>query len=235
MKSELIDQFSVRASSITVISYPTNSIIPNTSLTPAQAKAKLDLRHGAKVVLFFGRICPYKGIEYLLAAFRRVIADDPNYRLIIAGEPSVGAQGYLERSYRIIKGYERRVLLVDRFIQDDEVEVYFKAADVLVLPYKDIFQSGVLYLAYSFGLPVIATDVGSLREAVIEGKTGFVCRPGDPVDLARRIDQYFQSILFRNLDRSRQEIREYVEQHHSAEAAAGVTRNVYTRLLGGEL
>ena len=89
------------------------------------------------------------------------------------------------------------------YIPDDETEVYFKAADVLVLPYRHIYQSGVLFLGYSFGLPVLAADVGSLKDEIIEGKTGFVFRPEDPVDLAKTIEQYFASDLFTNLSSRR--------------------------------
>ena len=62
------------------------------------------------------------------------------------------------------------------------------------------FQSGVLFLGYNFGLPVIASDVGSLREDIVEGKTGFVCKPRDPIDLAKEIERYFSSELYRRLD-----------------------------------
>ncbi len=78
------------------------------------------------------------------------------------------------------------------FIPDDETEVYFKAADVLVLPYRHIYQSGVLFLGYSFGLPVLAADVGALKEDIVEGKTGFVFRPEDPADLAETIARLFR-------------------------------------------
>ncbi len=94
-----------------------------------------------------------------------------------------------------------RVLLRADFIPDDETEVYFKAADVLVLPYRHIYQSGVLFLGHSFGLPVLAADVGSLKDDIVEGKTGFVFRPEDPVDLAKTIERYFASDLYAELER----------------------------------
>ena len=76
-----------------------------------------------------------------------------------------------------------RVLQRIGFIPDEETELYFKAADVLVLPYTRVYQSGVIVLGYTFGLPVIAADVGSLREEIVEGKTGFLCKPGDSIAL----------------------------------------------------
>jgi glycosyltransferase involved in cell wall biosynthesis len=111
------------------------------------------------------------------------------------------------------------------------MELYLKAADVLVLPYKEIFQSGVLFLAYSFGLPVVATDIGSFREEIIEGRTGFLCRPGDPIDMAQTIETYFSSDLYRDLSRRRQDIRDYAYSHHSWDAVGDLTRSVYVELL----
>jgi glycosyltransferase involved in cell wall biosynthesis len=118
------------------------------------------------------------------------------------------------------------------FIPDEELELYLKAADVAVLPYTRIFQSGVLFLAYSFGLPVIASDVGSLREDIVEGETGFICKPEDPVDLARTIERYFASSLYRNLDSRRGRIREYIQERHSWEVVGERTRSVYAGVLG---
>jgi glycosyltransferase involved in cell wall biosynthesis len=119
-----------------------------------------------------------------------------------------------------------------QFIPDNEMELYFKAADVLALPYKEIFQSGVLFLSYSFGLPVVATDVGSFREEIIEGQTGFLCKPGDPADLAKAIKTYFESDLYRNLPSRRQDLKEYVNANHSWGAVADITRTAYTEMLG---
>ena len=117
-----------------------------------------------------------------------------------------------------------------RHIRDEEIEVYFKAADVLALPYTQIFQSGALFLSYRFGLPVVATDVGSFREDVIEGETGVLCKPRDSSDLARALEQYFESELFSSLDRRRQQIRDYANAHHSWEIVGDMTRTVYAGL-----
>ena len=95
-----------------------------------------------------------------------------------------------------------RVLLRAEHIPEDETELYFKAADVLVLPYRYIYQSGVLFLSYSFGLPILASDLDALKDQIIEGETGFVFRSGDPVDLAVTIERYFASDLFANLKTS---------------------------------
>ena len=87
------------------------------------------------------------------------------------------------------------------------------------------------FLAYSFGLPVIATDVGSLREDVVEGRTGFICRPRDCSDLAKTILRYFESELFRDLGNRRAEIEKYANERYSWEKVASITARVYSNLL----
>jgi D-inositol-3-phosphate glycosyltransferase len=117
------------------------------------------------------------------------------------------------------------------FVPDDQVELYFKAADVVILPYVQIFQSGVPFLAYSFGLPIVATDVGSLREDVIEGQTGFVCKPRDSVELARAIERFFFSDLYWRLDERRKEIKDFANEKYSWTKAGTITRQVYGSLI----
>ena len=124
-----------------------------------------------------------------------------------------------------------RILLRAGYIPDEETEVYFKAADVLVLPYRHIYQSGVLFLGYSFGLPVLAADVGALKDEIVEGKTGFIFRPEDPADLARTIDRYFASDLFANITSRRQVIRDFATERHSWDVVGRMTLGVYASLI----
>jgi len=234
MKQELVDDFHVRDEKVTVLTHPINNGLPDTELTPALAKQRLGIEDGARTLLFFGRIRPYKGIEYLVSAFERL---DPrrNYKLIIAGEPKKGSEQYLrEIQGAIADGVSAgRIISTLRFIPDEEAEVYLKAADVLVLPYKDIFQSGVLFLALTFGLPVIGADVGSFREDIIEGRTGSLFNPADPDDLAISIERYFVSDLYRNLGQRRNEIRAYARERYSWDAVGDLTRGVYANLIEG--
>ncbi len=237
MKSELHQDFGVPDQAITVLRHPINNAFPDTSLSPSEAKNRLAIRDDERAILFFGRIRPYKGLEDLLEAFGRLVDGGENYRLIIAGEPKKGNENYLkEIEQKVDRGFKQgKITLKIQFIPDEEIELYLKAADVLVLPYKEIFQSGVLFLAYSFGLPVIATDVGSFREEIIEGRTGFVCQPGDPVNMAGTIEKYFASDLYRDLKRRRQEIRDYACSQYSWDAVSELTCKAYTELLGSQL
>ena len=234
MKTELLEEFGVADGSVTVIRHPINDAFPDTGTSPARARARLGLGKSEKTILCFGRIKPYKGIEYLLSAFRELALCDERYRLIIAGEVQKGNESYLNSLVRGMEAEIKRgqVILKAEFIPDEDMEIYLKAADVMVLPYKDIFQSGVLFLGYSFGLPVIATDVGSFREEVVEGETGYICKPGDPSDLAKAITTYFASDLYRNLDATRVKIKAYADVHHSWSAVADLTRQAYEKMTG---
>jgi D-inositol-3-phosphate glycosyltransferase len=235
MKAELCQEFAVTEKTVTVIPFPINNALPDTELTSVEAKRRLGLREDERAILFFGRVRPYKGTEYLLDAFRLLSTKKQvNYRLIIAGEPIKGCEEYLKGIQRIVtRDFDQgQVMLRMQFIPDDEVEVYLKAADVLVLPYKEIFQSGVLFLAYAFGLPVVATDVGSFREEIVEGNTGFLCKAGDPPEMTRAIEAYFASNLYKNLNARRREIKEYANTNHSWHAVADLTCGAYAKMLG---
>jgi glycosyltransferase involved in cell wall biosynthesis len=153
--------------------------------------------------------------------------------LIVAGEPKKGSEEYLHEIQRSVeRNFDQgQVILRMQFIPDDEMELYLKGADVLVLPYKEIFQSGVLFMAYTFGLPVVATDVGSFREDIVEGSTGFLCKPGDPAEMAKAVETYFSSDLYKNLKIRRRELKDYANANHSWQAVALLTRNVYAKML----
>jgi D-inositol-3-phosphate glycosyltransferase len=231
MKGELVTEFGVSANKVSVIPFGLNDTVPNTELTAADARRLLGVRSTDKTILFFGRITPYKGLECLIAAFAEALRTDGNYRLIIAGRVK-DCPDYWRRIQDEIsrQGVGERIIERIEFIPDGETERYCKAADVMVLPYTQIFQSGVMVLAYNFGLPVIASDVGSFREDIVEGKTGYIFRVNDPVDMARAIREYFDSDLYQTLDLHRREIRDYATRRYSWSTVGEITRNVYTGL-----
>lgn len=232
MKSQLIEEFGMAETKITVIPFGINNTLPKSNLTKSEARARLRLKDNDKVLLLFGNIAPYKGLEYALHAIDRLRKNDDTFRLIIAGQIK-GCQPYWKELERIIDEHHLGMYVIKKneYIPDDDVEVYFKASDVLVLPYKFIYQSGVLFLSYSFGLPVLASDVGSLREDVVEGRTGMICRAEDPDDLADKIARYFQSDLYKYLNRNRRDIISYGNEKYSWDEVASKTYAVYETLV----
>jgi glycosyltransferase involved in cell wall biosynthesis len=113
------------------------------------------------------------------------------------------------------------------YIPDEDVELYFMASDCIVLPYRNIYQSGVIFMAYTFGLPLIVTDVGNFRNDVIQGKTGFLVKPEDPADLAKVIAEYFKTELYTGLDKTREDIQNWAWQNYSWEVIGSKTRESY--------
>ena len=231
MKSELLSDFRIPKSKVSVIPFGINNTVPNTALSTEEAKQRTGVSSGDKALLFFGNIAPYKGLEYLVSAFKELLNKDRSYRLIIVGRPK-GCDGYWKQIQQAIacSGIRDRIIQRIEYIPDELTELYFKAADVLILPYGHVFQSGVLFLAYSFGLPVIAADVGSLKDEIIEGQTGFVFKPRDSSDLARKTDDYFDSELFHNLETRRAQIKEYANERYSWNKVAAIATAVYSNL-----
>ncbi len=233
MSDELAADFSVRPERVSVIPFGINNTTPVTAMSEIEARRILGYAAGERVMLFFGQIAPYKGLDQLVAALPKAFAADPDLRLVIAGKVKNGAEDYWNKISAKLRSpaVAGRVQTRIAHIPDGEIEIFFKGADVLVIPYVHIFQSGVPFLAYSFGLPVIATDVGALREDILEGRTGLICRPRDPADLARAIGDYFSGDLFLQLPKARTEIREYANDRHSWAKVAAISEGVYRRAM----
>jgi len=232
MKGELVSEFGVIKDKVTVIPFGINNTVPSTSMTSVEAKRTLGITSAHKAILCYGQIAPYKGLESLVAAFAQILKKDRSYRLIIAGKPKWNETYWKGiEQLMIAEGIRDRVIERIEHVPDDQTELYFKAADILVLSYTRIFQSGVIFLGYSFGLPVIATDVGSLKDEIVEGETGFVVKPQDSADLAGAIGNYFTSDLYRNLDRRRSEIKKYANERYSWDKVSAITTAVYSKLL----
>jgi glycosyltransferase involved in cell wall biosynthesis len=164
------------------------------SILPAEeAKRKLNIPEGRRILLFFGFIRKYKGLDLLLEAVKILkdrYGDTPEMPLLlIAGEFYGDAEVYNEQIDRL--GIRDNLLLHTDFIPDDEVRYYLSAADVVVQPYRQATQSGVTPLAYHFEVPMIVTNVGGLPELVPDGKVGIVAEP-EPAAIAKAIEQFYE-------------------------------------------
>jgi glycosyltransferase involved in cell wall biosynthesis len=230
-RDELMRDFRVAREKITVIPYGLNTHVPETPLSMIDVRSRLGLGEKDNVLLFFGQIAPYKGLDILIEAMPRVAAAIPDARLIIAGKSKRGFESHWDHVRRRITdlGLDARVVIMDHFIPDEQVAELFRAADALVLPYRDIYQSGPLSLANRFGVPVIATRVGSFASDVT-ADTGVLCRPEDPVDLAAAIRSFFDGALHRDGDRTRKRIREMAQERYAWHLVSRRIVDVYARL-----
>lgn len=165
------------------VSLPDSLALRDLSPTVSQGEARRELGLGAAelVVLFFGFVRSYKGLDYLLEAIPEVLAQ-VDVHLLVVGEFWEAKDRYLERINRL--GIERVVTVVDRYVSNEEVGTYFTAADVVVLPYTHVTQSAVVQLAFAFDKPVITTSVGELPRVVEHGRTGLIVPPQDSGALA---------------------------------------------------
>ena len=151
------------------------------------AREQLEINSEKKTLLFFGLIRDYKGLDLLIDAMS--LLDETN-QLVIAGE-SYGDFG--KYSQAIDNSPARsRIKVLNRYISDDEVPQLFSATDLLVTPYRSATQSGVIPVAYHFEVPVLATDVGGLKESIERAGTGLVCLP-TVESLSENIRQFFLS------------------------------------------
>jgi glycosyltransferase involved in cell wall biosynthesis len=172
---------------------PTYQALQATSLpTQGEARQSLGLAADEPVLLFFGFVRPYKGLRALLRALPEVRRSLPVH-LLIVGEFWESPQSYAGEIEAL--GLGRAVSIVNRYVPNEELGPYFAAADVAVLPYESATQSAVAQLAFGLGLPVIATDVGGLSEAIENGHNGLLVPPGDIPALAQAIVHYFSESL----------------------------------------
>jgi D-inositol-3-phosphate glycosyltransferase len=155
----------------------------------SDARNKLGITSSDKLILFFGLIRKYKGLDLLLEAMGNSEIKKEGIKLLVAGE------FYEDRAYydEIISRnkLEHQVILHTHFIPNEEVRYYFSATDLLTLPYRDATQSGVTQVAFHFEKPVIVTNVGGLSEIIPDNKCGYVVR-SEPDFIAKAIIDFFR-------------------------------------------
>jgi len=176
LKEQMINEYSLPSEKVHAIH------IGEHQVAPFKRYERQDIKEDGNLILFFGRIYEYKGLEYLIKAEAMITKKVPNARIVIAGA------GKNFRKYEEMIGNRKDKFIVHNYlISYKEGAELFQRCSVVVLPYIDASQSGVVPTAYSFKKPVVVTDVGSISEVVDEGKTGFVVPPRDSQALAEAV------------------------------------------------
>jgi glycosyltransferase involved in cell wall biosynthesis len=153
-----------------------------------QARNALGI-HAKRILLFFGYVRKYKGLGVLLKALAKA-SEQIDAHLVVAGEFYDDEQKY--RTLINELGITSRVTVNSDYLPNEKVSEYFSAADAVILPYVSATQSGIAQIAFNFGKPVIATDVGGLGEVVHDNRTGFLVPPNDADALARAIVRFYR-------------------------------------------
>ena len=175
------------------------------------------------LILFFGRIWEYKGLEYLIRAEPTVTSKVPQAKIVIAG------RGEDFDRYRRLMVHPENFIVYNEYVSDEKRADLFRRASVVVLPYTEASQSGVIPIAYHFGKPVVATDVGGLPDMVEHGRTGLLVPPRDANALAEAL-----ILLLQNKELRRQYAengRRKMSTECAPEIVARKTRNVYLQAL----
>lgn len=155
----------------------------------SSTKKDFGFDENSKLLLFFGYVRKYKGLDLLIDALAELVKKDSTYKLLAAGE-FYDDEKYYRDKIATLK-LNNSVKLLNQFIPNEEVAKYFEPSDLVVLPYRSATQSGILNLAYGFYKPVLVTDVGGLAEFVDNGKTGYVIQPDSQNDLIDGIINFF--------------------------------------------
>jgi len=179
LKKQMMDEYSLEEDKI--------SIVPLGNLSIYQKSDSIIYEEEPNTVLFFGRIWPYKGLEYLIKSEPLISSFIPNLNIVIAGEGES-----FERYNKMIKNSSSFTIKNYR-VSNDELSELFQKAAVVVLPYIEATQSGIITIAFAYGKPVVITDVGSLAEVVEDGETGYVVPPRSSYELSRAIIKILQN------------------------------------------
>ncbi len=188
--------------------------------------SKVDME-GERAILFFGRMEKYKGLRYLIEAERIIRRKVRDFKIIVAGR---GQDLTLNKKFIDNNPHFE---IHDRYIPNEEIAVLFERSSVVVLPYIEGSQSGVVAMAFAFAKPVIVTDVGSLAEVVEDGKTGIIISPGDQEGLAEAIIS-----ILENTEKSISMGKAAYEVANTAlswRRIAGLTNGVYQNALNAYL
>jgi glycosyltransferase involved in cell wall biosynthesis len=172
---------------IRVCFHPTYAVFNQGEISRDEAREALGIAE-ENVLLFFGFVRDYKGLKYLLEAMPEILERLP-VRLVIAGEFWEGGDVYRNLIGELDLG--DNVTIVDRYIPNEEVPRYFRASDLVVLPYVSVTGSGLVQLAFGFDTPVVVSRIGALEETVRDGETGFLVSPEAPSEIAEAVVRFF--------------------------------------------
>ena len=191
-KDDTKDLISIKASAQYIQTvHPTYNAFKIKGMTKEEARKLLHIPDEHTILLFFGFVREYKGLKYLIEAMPLIVKQCPNVQLYIVGAFEKDKESYLAQIKT--NHVEDYIKIYDEYIPDNEVEKFFAACDLVILPYVSATQSGIVQIAYGFEKPVIVTDVGGLPEVVDDGKTGYIVPAKQSNAIAQRVKNFIQN------------------------------------------
>jgi glycosyltransferase involved in cell wall biosynthesis len=162
----------------------------NDTESVSNLRKELGFSQEDKILLFFGYVRKYKGLDLLIEALPGIKASIPNTKLLVVGEFYDSPDFYYEKIKRL--GLTNDTVIINKFVPNEDVAKYNKISDLVILPYRSATQSGILSVAYSFLKPVVVTNVGGLSELVEDKKTGIIINPDSPQEITNGVIEYFR-------------------------------------------
>jgi glycosyltransferase involved in cell wall biosynthesis len=226
-KEEFIKFTSISKNDIHIVPHGNYTQFLNIRKDKNQSRAKLDLPQDKTILLFFGMIKKVKGLEVLLKSMRKIIDKNPDVVLLIAGKP-------WENNFSIYQkiidenNLSENVILHTKFIDYEDVEHYYCSSDLVVLPYKKIYQSGVLMMTLSYERPALVSDLPPLIEVITDNENGFLFASENEEDLT---DKIIKIILDKeNLEKVRLKGIETVNTKYGWDEIGRLTKKAYQTL-----
>lgn len=212
-----------------------NFYLPDRIPTKSEARQFFGLSQEQNVILVFGSIKEYKGLDFLLNSLSFTSEQINNLTLIIAGTAGdAEAMKIVLKCKDIISKLPKNIKVIfhHEYIPNAEVAKYFISSDIVVLPYRRISHSGILHLAYSFGRPLIATNVGDFKETIEEGKSGFVLSSNSQENLSEKIIQAFTDKL--KLEEMGKYAKQLSEKKYSLKNQAELLKAIYQKMINNK-
>jgi glycosyltransferase involved in cell wall biosynthesis len=209
IKNRLIDEFNIPSHKIKIIKHGVYQINDNQIIERTAAKQKIGIGKENIVLLFFGYITYYKGLDLLLKVFNQL--NSSKIKLIVAGEVK---DSYMNEVNLLKKKYSENITYKLNYINDSELNDLFNATDIVVLPYREASQSGVLFMSYAYGVPVLAPKLGGFPYDIAENKTGILFEADNEKSFYDNLKKTIDSIMHNNL-LNRNEIRNYAKINYS--------------------
>jgi D-inositol-3-phosphate glycosyltransferase len=205
---------------------PPIRIIPHGNYIPFVKKLLLPKNFDTVNLLFFGQIKEVKGLDILLFAFSKILKQNKNFKLIIAGRPWKTELGKYEKIIEDL-GLSDYVETYFQYVPDEKIKELYKKAHLVVLPYRKIYQSGVLLLTMSYGRTVITSDLPAFKEIIIDKKNGFLFKAESSDDLAETI----LNISNKQIENCTQEAHDLIQTDYDWVKIGAKTKEFYKKLI----
>lgn len=227
IKSRLKREFGIKERKIYVVKHGVYEVIDNPSVQAGDARNHYDLNETDFVLLFFGYITSYKGLPLLLDAFHSA-KTNTDMKLIIAGKVADDYRSEMNKLEEKHNSADIRMIL--KFISDEEVDMLFKACNATVLPYLEASQSGVLFMSYAYGKPVIAPNLGGFPYDIESGKTGYLFEAGNVLSLKEQLIRLYGEWKDKK-ESDYDYIKKFASKNYSWQASARRLKQIYGSLI----